>query len=154
MQDPNPLLDNTQASPSMSQASDPNPLLDSSVATATNMANDPTSSKYNGFCQQFVDDIIGTPAQNRQPSASSAWSNYAQTGKAVQGTQGIKPGDIIYFNDPNDPNGHVGFYTGGDSFISATQQDPQHPVKTQSLKGWQDLTGDSVLGFVPRGGQQ
>ena len=126
----------------------------SDVTQATNEASDPNSTQYSGMCQQFVDDIIGTPPENRAPSASQAWQNYQTNGQAVQGTSGIKPGDLIYFQDPKNSDGHVGFYTGGDNFVSATQQDPNHPVQTQSISAWQDLTGDSILGYVNRGGTQ
>jgi len=120
----------------------------SDLTGATLKQKDPNSQKYNGYCQGFVDDVIGTPQQSRQPSASSAWNNYSQTGQAVQGTQGIQPGDLIYFNDPNDPNGHVGIYSGGDKFISATEVDPKHPVQNQSIGAWQDKTGQTILGYV------
>lgn len=120
----------------------------SDVNNANITASKPDVSKYNGYCQQFVDDVIGTPPQNRAPSASAAWNNYSQTGQGIQGTKGMQPGDIIYFNDPNDPNGHVGIFSGGDKFISATQENPNKPVQNHTIKGWTDLTGDSILGYV------
>ena len=133
----------------------------SDISEATNLGEQPTASKYNGYCQQFVDDVLQTPPQNRQATASDAWNNYAQQGLAHSGTEGMQPGDLIYFEDPNDPAGHVGLYSGNDKFISATQVDPQKPVQNQSIAGWQDLTGDKVLGYVKNpenlpsiGGQQ
>lgn len=125
------------------------PKLDPTDVTNANIVGEkPESAKYNGYCQQFVDDVIGTPPQSRAPSASAAWSNYLQQGQGVQGVNGIQPGDLVYFQDPNDPDGHVGIYSGGDKFISATQVDPKKPVQNQSFKAWNDLTGDQILGYV------
>jgi hypothetical protein len=113
------------------------------LTNATKSATAPDVSKYNGYCQQFVDDAIGTPDQNRQPSADAAWQNYQSTGQAVQGLQGIQPGDIVYFN-----NNHVGIFAGKDKFISATEEDSSKPVQTHTFQAWSDLTGDAPLGYV------
>lgn len=118
------------------------------VNQAAQLGKDPRSVKYNGMCLQFVDDVLNTPPQNRAPSASASWNNYLNQGQAVQGTAGLQAGDIIYFDDPNDPDGHVGFYSGKGNFISATEENPEKPVQNHSLKGWMDLTGQKLLGYV------
>lgn len=132
----------------VTQAALQNAQIPSDVSEATNLGEQSTSSKYNGYCQQFVDDVLQTPAQNRMPTADAAWNNYSQQGLAHSGTDGIQSGDLIYFQDPNDPAGHVGLYSGNGKFISATQVDPQNPVQNQSIAAWQDLTGQKVLGYV------
>ena len=130
--------------------SSPSPLADqisqidqSYSGVPQDLANASTIPAQSGWCQKFVDDAIGTPQQNRQPSADAAWANYQATGQAVQGTQGIQPGDLLYFS-----NNHVGIYSGGDKFVSATEEDQKSPVKNQSIKAWYDLTGDVPLGYV------
>ena len=144
---PPPLGDSstTSSSPSLSDFSQP-----TDVTDAVSTGQDLNAPNYSGLCQGFVDDVLKTPPDVRasHTSASAAWDNYQQTGQAVQGTQGIQPGDILYFQDPNNAAGHVGFYSGGDKFVSATEQDPKQVVKNQSVSAWNDLTGDTVLGYV------
>ncbi len=137
-----------------SENSDPYSALDqisqtpADVSEATALGNQPSSSKYNRMCQQFVDDVLQTPPQNRQASASDAWNNYVQQGLAHSGTEGMQQGDLLYFQDPNDPSGHVGLVSSNGKFISATEVNPQKPVQNQSIAAWQDLTGQKILGFV------
>ena len=118
-------------------------LYDLDKLTPSDLINANIIQGKSGWCQKFVDDAIGTPPQNRLPSADAAWQNYQATGQATQGTQGIQPGDLLYFS-----NNHVGIYSGGDKFISATEQDPKQPVKNQSIGAWHDITGDVPLGYV------
>ncbi len=150
-----PELQSTSEAPIEStQVDSPDPFISQDLQTppdislASQVGEQPSSSKYNGYCQQFVDDVLQTPPGNRQPSASASWQNYSQQGVAKPGIKGIQPGDLIYFNDSNDPNGHVGLYSGGGKFISATQVDPNKPVQNQSIAAWQDLTGQQILGYV------
>lgn len=114
-----------------------------SASTPQDLLNADTTQAQSGWCQKFVDDAIGTPDQNRQPSADAAWQNYQSTGQAVQGTQGIQPGDIVYFS-----NNHVGIFSGKDKFISATEENPSKPVQTHTFQAWNDITGDTPLGYV------
>lgn len=135
---------NLGASTQPSQGSDPySTFINQDIPNTSDITNANSIPAQSGWCQKFVDDAIGTPQQDRLPSADAAWQNYQATGQAVQGTKGIQPGDILYFS-----NNHVGIYSGGDKFVSATEQDPQNPVKTQSIKAWNDITGDVPLGYV------
>jgi hypothetical protein len=113
------------------------------ASTPQDLVNANTTDAQSGWCQKFVDDAIGTPDQNRQPSADDAWNNYQSTGQATQGLQGIQPGDIVYFD-----NNHVGIFAGKDKFISATEEDPTKPVQTHTFQAWNDITGDIPLGYV------
>ncbi len=100
---------------------------------------------YDNYCQEFVDNVLGTPAQNRALTAKDAWSNYQQTGQATTGTDGIQPGDIVYFTPTAKvPEGHTGIYTGNNNFVSATW----NGVENNNLDKWQKTTGQQVLGYV------
>lgn len=155
MTDPNPFLDQpTQdASPSMdSSVSDPNPFMDQTpqdviTARSNNLPTNPNTGNadYHGWCQAFVEQVTRSP--QKFSSASDAWNNYAQNGQAKSGLDGVKPGDPIYFQDPSNPAGHTGIYTGNGKFISATD----NGVMEQPLSKWQSETGQQILGFIPEG---
>ncbi|MCK9371058.1 C40 family peptidase [Candidatus Dojkabacteria bacterium] len=101
---------------------------------------------YVGYCQQFVKEMGGT---TRGASAIQAWNN-AQN--KVQGTQGIQPGDLVYFS-PNSTNqgfGHTGVYEGDNKYISATNSG----VLRNDLNAWQTATGQKLLGYVPQSERQ
>jgi hypothetical protein len=129
--------------PELQQDPQADPFVSPDLQTPSDLTNANNIQGQSGWCQKFVDDAIGTPPQDRVGSADEAWQKYQATGQAVQGTQGIQPGDLLYFS-----NNHVGIYSGKDKFISATEQDPQHPVKNQSIQAWNDITGDVPLGYV------
>jgi hypothetical protein len=109
--------------------------------------------KFIGYCQAFVNRVSG--GKTSGASAIEAW-NKAPT--RIQGTQGIQPGDLVYFS-PNASNrgyGHTGIYEGNGKFISATNSG----IRSSDLMGWLKSTGQKLLGYVPGdrtlglGGQQ
>ena len=81
-------------------------------------------------------------------SAIEAWQQ--QQKKAVQGINGLREGDAVYFtpNSSNDGSGHTGIYTGNGRFISATY----NGVEENDLQEWQNRTGQNVLGYIPQRG--
>lgn len=101
---------------------------------------------YRNYCEAFVEQITQGKT-GMYPSAISAWVNQQKT--AVQGLQGIQPGDTVYFsaNKSNGGYGHTGIYIGNNQFISATY----NGVKTEDLTKWQQSTGQQLLGYVPSG---
>lgn len=103
--------------------------------------------EYIGYCQEFVEKASGQGVMGS--SASQAWQN--QQDKAVQGLEGVEPGDQIYFSNPNNPDGHVGIVsnidqTGTPSFISATN----NGIEENSLPEWEQMTGQTPLGYIPQ----
>ena len=104
---------------------------------------------YNGYCESFVEKMNDLP--NMGGSAKEAWDNYSKQGKAVQGTAGIKEGDLIYFapDSSNENFGHTGIYQGNNKMVSATYDG----VKPTDLNDWLLQTGQSILGYVPMGGK-
>lgn len=103
--------------------------------------------EYIGYCQAFVERMSGN--QQRFPSAIQAWNNALNK---VQGTQGIQPGDLVYFS-PNQSNrgyGHTGIYSGDNQMISATYGG----VKKNNLEDWLKSTGQKLLGYLPQGARQ
>lgn len=104
------------------------------------------SQAYDDYCQAFVEQAL-YGHQGVYPSAIAAWNQ--QQDKAVQGTQGMSPGDTVYFspNQGNGGNGHTGIYMGNNEFISATD----NGVQTNDLNNWQKMTGQQLLGYVPQG---
>lgn len=101
---------------------------------------------YNNFCEAFVEQATQGHT-GVYPSAIQAW--LGQQKQAVQGTQGIQPGDTVYFgaDKSNGGYGHTGIYIGNGQFISATY----NGVKTADLSKWQQSTGQKLLGYVPSG---
>lgn len=99
---------------------------------------------YNGYCQTFVEQMTGSGW--RGSSAIDAWNRYNQQGQAVEGTRGVKPGDVLYFspNSSNENYGHTGIYLGGNKFVSATD----NGVENYDLNDWRNLTGQDILGYV------
>jgi hypothetical protein len=97
----------------------------------------------NGECQRFVEKVT-TGKTGIFPSATDAANYYQQSGK-MKSLQDAKPGDLIYFDDPNQPDGHVGILTDtkGD-FVSATY----NGVQTNNLTDWINQTGQSIRGVV------
>lgn len=103
------------------------------------------SQDENGECQKFVEQMVYGHA-GIFPSAIDAWDAYAKDGQARMGTQGVKPGDLLYFapDKSNQDAGHTGIFMGGDKFISATD----NGVMPYSLTDWQKQTGQQLLGYV------
>lgn len=97
---------------------------------------------YNGLCQGFVDTMTGNP--NRYKSAVEAWNG--QLDKAHGGLEGIRSGDLLYFNPDasNRDDGHTGIYIGNGQFVSATD----YGVKTENVSDWMKKTGQKVLGYI------
>ncbi len=105
----------------------------------------------NGWCEQWQEQASDSP--NMGTSAANAWTNYEQNQQAKPGLQGAKPGDLVYFapDDSNQGDGHTGIITSMDpkegmKFISATD----NGVKEYNLNEWQQLTGQQLLGHVPK----
>lgn len=103
------------------------------------------TKKFIGYCQSFVRQVTG--GKTTGASAIQAWNRAPQK---VQGTQGIKPGDLVYFS-PNTSNrgyGHTGIYAGNGQFISATNSG----IKQTNVLDWMKTTGQRLLGYVPGSG--
>lgn len=102
---------------------------------------------FNNFCQAFVEKVTQGKT-GIYPSAIQAWQS--QQNNAVQGTQGLQPGDTVYFspNASNNGYGHTGVYQGNGKFISATS----NGVREYDLNQWQQMTGQQLLGYVPQKG--
>ena len=94
------------------------------------------------WCQAYVEKA--TSNVQKFGSATEAADNYASAGKLITNPSGVKSGNLIYFNDPNQPYGHVGIVTGKDTFISATP----NGIKEMPIKDWLQQTGQSITGFV------
>ncbi len=112
------------------------------------------TSKFIGYCQSFVRQVTG--GKTNGASAIAAWNNAPQK---VQGTQGMQPGDLVYFNadKSNQGFGHTGIFAGNNQFISATD----NGIRQTDLGSWMKATGQKLLGYVPAveralglGGQQ
>ena len=121
---------------------------DIQVAESKDLPINPNTQNtdYKNWCQAFVEQVTGSGWKGG--TAFEAWQN--QQNKAVQGTAGIKPGDVIYFTPTADNQaGHTGIYEGKNKFISATD----NGVEVLDLKDWQKSTGQKILGYVPVGGR-
>ena len=100
------------------------------------------NKNYTGYCQAFVRQVTGGVTQGA--SAIEAWNN-APT--RISGTNGLQPGDLVYFS-PNASNkgfGHTGIYAGNDQFISATDKG----IRSAGIGEWLKATGQKLLGYVP-----
>lgn len=105
------------------------------------------TTDYNNYCEAFVEQsMLGHTGV--YPSAASAWQSQQGSG-AVQGTNGIQPGDSVYFapDASNNYYGHTGIYAGNGQFISATY----NGVKQEDIGKWMQSTGQKLLGYVPSG---
>ena len=114
-----------------------------------NVKNYLGSQDWNGLCESFAEKVTG--AGNLGASAIDAWKG--QIGRAVQGTvDGAGIGDLVYFgaDASNRGYGHAGVMMGPDSFASATDTG----VKIYSIADWLKLTGQKLLGYVPKGAAQ
>ena len=95
-----------------------------------------------GYCQAFVNRISG--GKTSGASAIQAWNSAQQR---IAGTQGLQPGDLVYFtpNKSNSGYGHTGVYAGNNQFISATNAG----IRQNSIMDWMKQTGQKLLGYVP-----
>lgn len=98
--------------------------------------------EYIGYCETFVEKATGSG--NQGATASDAWNN--QQDKAIQGLEGVRPGDKIYFSDPNNPAGHVGLADQGGNFVSATD----NGIQENNINDWMKTTGQQALGYIPQ----
>ncbi len=65
---------------------------------------------------------------------SGSAADLAQQGRPVNG-EGLRPGDLVFFNTRNKPRSHVGIYIGTGRFIHAPSTNGK--VRTDSLThGW------------------
>lgn len=143
-------LDPTTYNQSDSSSSESNYLDPSSYQTPQDIENAKQylgSNVDSGYCESFVE--AATNGQNWGDSASSAWENQlnAGLGRADPSLQGAKAGDKIYFNDPSQPNGHVGILVDPSqgTFISAEPDG----VKIDTLSHWLPFSGQQITGYVP-----
>lgn len=97
---------------------------------------------YAGFCQQFVDDSVGT--SQRYATASATWQAKVQSGEAQTDVSKAKIGDVIEFapDDSNQNMGHAAIITK-DGLKMATD----NGIKVFSLKDWTKYTGQTPSGF-------
>lgn len=108
--------------------------------------SDSGDQSYNNYCEKFVEQAVYGKA-GMFPTAADAINSYSQQGQAFAGTQGIQPGDMVYFapDKSNRFEGHAGIYSGNGSFVSATD----NGVEEYSLKDWEKQTGQQLVGYVP-----
>lgn len=65
---------------------------------------------------------------------SGSAADLARLGRPVNG-EGLRPGDLVFFNTRNRPHSHVGIYIGGDRFVHAPNSNGK--VRIESLtKSW------------------
>lgn len=116
-------------------------------STAGQVGKAIATPNYAGFCQQFIDDTVGS--KERYPTAFATWQAKVQNGQAQPGTKGIKPGDIIEFQ-PDDSNGglgHAAIVQKDGNLKMATDSG----IKTFSLEEWTRYTGQVPLGhYTPK----
>jgi hypothetical protein len=107
------------------------------------------SQGWNGYCQQFVEQVAYGKS-GMFPTALSAAQSYAQNGQLNQGLEGAKPGDILYWNgESTGGDGHASIYEGTDPqgnpmMISATDTG----VREDNVSQWAKDTNQQLLGFV------
>jgi len=103
------------------------------------------SQDYNQLCERFA-EAVTKGKTGVYPSATDAWLDYSKQGKAKQGIDGLKKGDLIYWYNPADSDGHVSVYIGGDTMIGATDTEG---IKQTNINNWAKDTGEQILGHVP-----
>jgi cell wall-associated NlpC family hydrolase len=65
---------------------------------------------------------------------SGSAADLARQGRPVNG-EGLRPGDLVFFNTRNRPHSHVGIYIGDGRFVHAPNSNGR--VRTESLaSGW------------------
>ena len=82
-------------------------------------------------CSGMVSYVFENAAGLR---VSGSAADIAKQGRPVQG-EGLRPGDLVFFNTRNKPRSHVGIYIGNGRFIHAPNTNGK--VRTDSLTtGW------------------
>jgi len=82
-------------------------------------------------CSGMVSYVFGNAAGL---SLSGSAADIAQQGRPVNG-DGLRPGDLVFFNTRNKPRSHVGIYIGDGRFVHAPSSNGK--VRTDSLtRGW------------------
>lgn len=97
----------------------------------------------NGFCQRFVEKQL-TGHAGIYTSATVAYKDQLQKGNINSDFSKMQPGDALYFEDPSQPDGHVGIVDGPDSMVSATS----NGVQPSKISDWLKATGQRPLGFI------
>lgn len=97
----------------------------------------------NGYCQRFVEKQL-TGHAGIYPSATAAYQDQLQKGNLNSDFSQMQPGDALYFEDPNQPDGHVGIVDGPDSMVSATY----NGVQPSKISDWLRATGQRPVGFI------
>jgi cell wall-associated NlpC family hydrolase len=97
----------------------------------------------NGMCQRFVEKQL-TGRTGLYSSATKAYQDQASKGNVNTDFSQMQPGDAVYFEDPNQPDGHVGIVDGPDSMVSATY----NGVQPSKISDWLKSTGQRPLGFI------
>lgn len=100
-------------------------------------------SQWAGLCEAWAEQqTFGH--QGVFPTAIAGAQHFAQTGQLNPNVAMAPKGALIYFQDPNQPDGHVGISNGAGGFTSATY----NGVQTNPLQAWQQSTGQKALGYV------
>lgn len=82
-------------------------------------------------CSGMVSFVFGNAAGL---NLSGSAADLAQQGRPVNG-EGLRPGDLVFFNTRNKPRSHVGIYIGDGRFVHAPNSNGK--VRTDSLtRGW------------------
>ncbi len=114
---------------------------DPRVTAAQNLSG---NQDYNGYCQTFVEKIMGTPKMGA--TAADAWNNWVDKGSAHPDAAKAPAGSAVYFapDASNKGAGHVAIADGKGSIIGATD----NGVAKYSLTQWTKTTGQKPLGYV------
>jgi cell wall-associated NlpC family hydrolase len=97
-----------------------------------------TGYRYGGKNPEAGLDCSGMVSHVYQQAAgmrlSGSAADMAKLGRPVAG-EGLRPGDLVFFNTRNRPHSHVGIYIGNDRFVHAPSSNGK--VRTDSLtRGW------------------
>lgn len=120
-----------------------NGIVDQQPSDLVNATSKIGSQEYNAYCQRFAEQMA-TGHSGMYASAKAAFQDQAKKGNANSDFSQMQPGDLLYFDDPNQPYGHVGITDGQGNMISATY----HGVQKSSINDWLKSTGQRPLGFV------
>lgn len=137
-----PPIDSSSNTPAMQAILNQNP------QDVQNANADQGRQDLNGWCEAAVEKWANLPQEGG--TASQAWDNWVQKGKAYTGLNGAQPGDLLYFgaNDGNSNEGHAAMYEGKDSagndiMISATD----NGVQRDDVNQWSQNVAP-LLGYV------
>lgn len=117
------------------------PLNNSNSVTAAQ--SDIGDQNYNNLCQKFVEqETLGHTGV--YGSAIKAYEDQAGKGNVSSDYGSLQPGDILFFEDKNQPDGHTALYAGNGKMVSAESADG---VQQRNLSDWIRSTGQTPLGF-------